>query len=185
MKILALVCLAGVLLAVDAHANKFESMKECVAGKRVTTDDNKSGQIIGPDKWSPGLMCDILVDGTGKQESVIYWKLRLAGDVDHKPAAVNTGNYSCSTFTGGHMELRPTFDIRVTGPSSYTGIHDGKPGTFNYDKSRGADGAQGLVTFQSGSLTGIQANYAASGGGNFQMLRDGHPANITCTHDQH
>jgi hypothetical protein len=175
----ALVCCAVLFgVAGVSKGNPFESVKDCVVGKRVTVTDNGPGKIVGLDKWSPGLMCAVLLDSTGKQQSFIYWKLQPEGAVDRKPDSVQAGGYTCSTFSDKRIQLIPAMDFKVTGPSSYVG-RDGKQASFTYDQ------AKGVVTFRGGTLSGIQANYDSWGGGVFYMLKDGHPANTDCHLDKH
>jgi hypothetical protein len=89
------------------------------------------------------------------------------------PAAVKPGNYVCSTFTGGRLQVVPSLDMKVTGPSSYVG-RDGRAGAFSYD------GATGLVTFHGGAMSGAKAKYLGLYGGQFKMMVDGHTANTDC-----
>src|SRR5262249_4725732 len=132
------------------------------------------------DKIVPNLKCKVQMDKTGQVESLIYWNLSPAGGVTRNPDRVTPGSYSCVTFAGvvnhgGRVEVRPLWDVKVTGPGSYVGS-DGKPGTFTYDPVKGA------VQFTSGAMKGNLARYVAQGGG--QFIYKGETGEIDCGLDK-
>ncbi len=89
------------------------------------------------------------------------------------PVAVKPGKYTCSTFTGGRLQIVPGLDLRVTGPSSYVGS-DNRTGTYTYDTTTG------LVAFHGGALSGATARYLGMYGGQFKLMNGGHSANTDC-----
>ena len=101
-------------------------------------------------------------------------KQEAANEQNRPPASVRMGSYVCSTFTGGRLQVVPSLELQVTGPSSYTG-RDGQTGTFRYD------GGSGLVTFSGGSLSGTRAKYLNMYGGQFKLMVGDHTANTDCT----
>ena len=104
---------------------------------------------------------------------------RAAIDEQNRPpASVKPGKYTCATFTNGRIEFRPSLDLQVTGPSSYTGV-GGQAGTFGYDST------SGLIAFRGGALSGANAKYLSLYGGQFKMMNAGHFANIDCNLSQH
>jgi hypothetical protein len=76
---------------------------------------------------------------------------------------------------GGRVEVRPLFDVKVTGPNTYIGS-DGKPGTFVYDAT------QGTVRFTSGANKGQTPKYIAQKGG--QFVYKGESGEIDCGLDR-
>jgi hypothetical protein len=169
-------------LPAAAGAAELKTIEECVAGKAVTTKNGDAATIVGINKIVPTLKCNVKVTRTGETQSVIYWDLN-DGAVVRSPAQVAVAKYSCVTFAGivglnnaGRVEVRPLFDVRVTGPGTYIGS-DNKPGTFTYDA------AQGMVNFTSGANKGQSPKYTAQGGG--QFVYKGETGEIDCGIDRH
>jgi len=179
-RFVSLIC--GLILAgAAARAVEFQTINECVAGKAVVTKEGLAGKVVGIDKIVPSLKCKVTLDGTGKTESIIYWNLSAAGSSSANPARVVAGSYSCVTFAGiinhgGRVEVRPLWDVKVTGANTYTGS-DGKPGQFTYDASAGT------VRFTSGAMKGNVASYVSRGGG--QFIYKGESGEIDCGLDKH
>jgi hypothetical protein len=92
---------------------------------------------------------------------------------NRSPTTVTQGSYVCSTFTNGHIQVVPSLDMKVTGPSSYVD-RGGQAGTFSYDAG------SGLVDFRGGAWSGAKAKYSSLYGGQFKLMVNGHTANTDC-----
>ncbi|HYL74216.1 MAG TPA: hypothetical protein VEU96_08415 [Bryobacteraceae bacterium] len=116
---------------------------------------------------------DYIRPATSATAADLAKKQAALNEQNRPPAAVRSGNYVCSTFTGGRLQVVPSLDLKVTGPSSYIG-RDGRSGSFSYDV------ASGLVSFRGGAMSGAQAKYLSLYGGQFKMMVNGHTANTDC-----
>jgi hypothetical protein len=76
---------AGILLAVaPAHGQQLQTFKDCVVGKRVSTNDGRKGVITRLDTaWS---YCYVRFDDNGKESSFLYSLLNAAGGTGQAPA---------------------------------------------------------------------------------------------------
>ena len=171
-----------VLMQAVAHGAELKTISECVPGKAVTTKNGDAAKIVGVNRIVPTLKCNVTIERTGQTESFIYWELNDGAAV-RNPAQVVQGKYSCVTFAGivgtnnpGRVEVRPLFDVTVTGAGTYIGS-DKQSGTFTYDAG------QGVVRFTSGANKGQTPNYTAQGGG--QFVYKGETGEIDCGLDRH
>ncbi len=165
------------LTAGVALANPFQSNKECAAGLRVQVKDQGPGTIIGPSRYSPSLTCQVKLD-SGTEYNATYWNVSLLGAANKYPDAIKLGAYSCGSFTGavghgGHIEVIPTLDFTITGPSTYVGF-DKSQGRYSYDQRTG------LAKFLSGTLAGREAQYDLNGVSLNMLNASGQGANETC-----
>jgi hypothetical protein len=168
------------ILSCAARGDEFKTIGECVAGKAVVTKEGASGVVVGVDKIVPNLKCKVKLDRSGQTESFIYWNLSPAGSTTHIPDRVTVGAYSCVTYAGiinhgGRVEVRPLWDVKVTGAGTYIGS-DGKAGAFSYDA------ATGTVRFTSGAMRGQIAKYISQGGG--QFVYKGETGEVDCGLDK-
>jgi len=157
--IMIMACVGFFGTAPRADADVFKSAKECVPGKRVEDKDGKKGKIIGINRWA-STSCDVLMDGTGKQVTYIFWMLHAEGGSAETDDKLVSGTYQC------FADLHYTFmDVHVTGPNTYDTA--GSRGTFRVEPSR-------KIVFESGPLTKYTAKLLAgptiglnTNGGNF------------------
>jgi hypothetical protein len=140
--------------------SEFRNSNECIPGRAVTVAENLPYDDGGPGvivKRKDNMMCVVQMTKTGKiQENVIYWRMAAQGAVARYPDRVQPGKYGCVTFVG-RVEVRPLFDINVTGPNTYIGA-DGVRGSFSYDNTRGE------VRFRGGSHDGRVVLFKDNGG---------------------
>ncbi len=120
----------------SANAAPLQTFKECVVGKRVSTNDGRKGTITRLDSaWS---YCYVKFDDDGIETSFLFSLLNSetgpGGKTDLKVAV---GTYEC--VTGGSA----TMDLRITSAATYS-ISDGS-GKFRLDPS-------GRIVFESGPL---------------------------------
>ena len=140
--------------------SEFRNSNECTAGRAVTVaanlpyDDGGPGLIV---RRKDETMCVVRMTATGKvQENVIYWRMAAQGAVARYPERVAPGKYGCVTFVG-RVEVRPLFDVHVTGEGTYVGA-DCVRGSFAYDKTRGE------VRFRGGVHDGRVSPFKDNGG---------------------
>jgi hypothetical protein len=126
-----------------AAAATFNSVADCVVGKRVVTRDNHKGKITRIDRaWS---YCYVLQDDTGKEISYLYSLLESEGSA--APSAANgkliVGKYTCWVNNRGAV-----MGLQVLGPATYDS--DGKKGAYRLE-------ASGRIVFESGPFSQFQA----------------------------
>jgi hypothetical protein len=119
-----------------ARGQQLQSFKDCVVGKRVSTNDGRKGVITRLDpKWS---YCYVRFDDNGKETSLLY-SLLNSQDGPATSGNVAVGTYEC--VTGTHIT---TMILRITGANSYSVSGSGS-GTFHM-------GPAGKIVFDTGPL---------------------------------
>lgn len=158
-----------------ASGSEFKNSNECTPGRAVTVaanlpyDDGGPGVVV---KRKDDMMCVVQMTRTGKvQENVIYWRMAAQGAVARYPERVAPGKYGCVTYVG-RVEVRPLFDVNVTGPNSYVGA-DGVRGSFTYDNTRGE------VRFRGGAHDGRVVPFKDNGGKGMFVFQ-GESGSIDC-----
>lgn len=158
-----------------APGSEFRNSNECTPGRAVTVAENLPYDDGGPGvvvNRKDDTMCVVRMTKTGKvNENVIYWRMAAQGAAARYPERVPPGKYGCVTYTG-RVEVRPLFDVNVTGPNTYVGA-DGVPGSFTYDNTRGE------VRFQGGAHNGRVVPFQDNGGKGKFVFR-GENGSIDC-----
>ena len=135
-------CVMAVLLSgiSSAYGQTLQTFKDCVVGKRVTTNTGQKGVITRLD--TPWSYCWVRFDDTGKEQEFLYSLLNAEGGLDAKDRQLATGVYECvTTGTGGSTILAGT--LRITGPGTYS--MSNSSGKFHVE-------ASGKIVFESGPL---------------------------------
>ncbi|HLJ51128.1 MAG TPA: hypothetical protein VKU01_34205 [Bryobacteraceae bacterium] len=156
----SLIVAALCILAVpSANAQQLQSFKDCVVGKRVSTNDGRKGTITRLDRaWS---YCYVRFDDDSKEASFLYSLLNAEdGSAKRDDLQVRQGVYEC--VTGTHYT---TMEMRVTGTNTYSA--PGGSGKFHIEPS-------GKIVFETGPLTKFSSKLLSGGriglntdGGNF------------------
>jgi len=123
--------------APPAESQQLQSFKDCVIGKRVSTNDGRKGTITRIDSaWS---YCYVRFDDNGKEVSFLYSLLNSADSTAKKgDMKLTPGVYEC--FAGGHYTF---MDMRITGPNTYSSA--GQNGKFHIEET-------GKIVFETGPL---------------------------------
>ena len=139
--ILTIVTMGLVFLAApQAKAEKFKSIKECVAGTRVVDLRNRHGKIVNV---YDATRCTFAVDGGG-EEHLIFWMFNKEGESAETDDKLVPGKYEC--FADGHYTF---MDMYITGANTYTAADT--PGKFHVEyPSR-------KIVFETGSLSKYHA----------------------------
>jgi hypothetical protein len=126
---------AGSTLA--AYGQQLQSFKDCVVGKRVSTNnDGRKGTITRLDPaWS---YCYVRFDDNGKEVSFLYSLLNAEGGLAPKDLKLASGVYEC---VGNGQTAAGT--MRITGPDTYS--FGGAAGKFHVETS-------GAIVFETGPL---------------------------------
>ena len=129
--------LLSLIAASYAHGQQFQSFKDCVVGKRVSTNNGRKGTITRLDTaWS---YCYVRFDDDGKEISYLYSLLNAENDSGKKPSlAVQTGVYEC--VTGGKYTAML---LRITDSRSYSTSEGG--GAFHIETT-------GKIVFETGPM---------------------------------
>jgi hypothetical protein len=139
-RILPQLVLAAVFLlgaSSSAHAQQLQTFKDCVVGKRVSTNnDGRKGTITRLDPaWS---YCYVRFDDNGKEVSFLYSLLNAEGGLAPKDTKLATGVYEC--IGNGQIQAGT---LRITGPDAYS--FAGANGKFHVETS-------GKIVFETGPL---------------------------------
>jgi hypothetical protein len=144
-------------IAPAARGQQLQSFKDCVVGKRVSTNDGRKGVITRLDTaWS---YCYVKFDDNGKESSFLYSLLNSEG------GAASGGNLALGVYecvNGGRTTIML---LRITGPDSYS--VSGNSGKFHMEPA-------GKIVFASGPLKEYSSKLLSGGriglnqnGGNF------------------
>lgn len=169
--ITVLLCLGS-----SAYGQTLQTFKDCVVGKRVTTNTGRKGVITRLD--TPWSYCWVKFDDGGKEEEFLYSLLNSEGGLDAKDRQLAAGVYECvgnstsdnrspsdgpSVAAGGHAIGVGT--LRITGPGTYS--MSGSSGKFHVE-------ASGKIVFETGPLKPYFSRLLSGGrvglnadGGNF------------------
>src|SRR5437016_11535812 len=126
-----------------ALARNFDSVNDCVVGKRVVMNNGQHGKITRIDReWS---YCYVLMDDTKKEGSYLYSLLSPedGNSNDKNNDKLVIGKYNCFVGDQGSGEMR------VTGPTTYEA--ESKKGTYRLE-------ASWKIVFESGTLSTYYAN---------------------------
>src|SRR5256885_10239588 len=95
------------------YAQQLQSFKDCVVGKRVSTNrDGRKGTITHLDNaWS---YCYVRFDDNGKEESLLYSLLNSEDGLAAKDLVLRVGIYEC--VIGGNNAGW----MRISSPSAYS-----------------------------------------------------------------
>ncbi len=132
----------------SAEGQQLQSFKDCVIGKRVSTNDGRKGTITRLDTaWS---YCYVRFDDNGKEVSYLYSLLNSAGGAANSgDMKLAPGVYEC--FADGHYTF---MDMRITGPNSYSSAdHTGK---FHIEGT-------GKIVFETGPLSKYFSKFLSGG----------------------
>jgi len=131
-----------------AHGQQLQSFKDCVVGKRVSTNaDGRKGVITRLDKaWS---YCYVRFDDNGKETSFLYSLLNAEGGLDPKDRQLEVGTYEC--VTNGSA---PAGRMKITGADTYS--MGGASGKFHVE-------ASGKIVFESGPLNKYYSKLVSGG----------------------
>ena len=126
---------AGSGLVPASRGQQFQSFKDCVVGKRVSTNDGRKGVITRLDPaWS---YCFVRFDDNGKESSLLYSLLNSEGATVNN-SSLALGTYEC--VTGGPYTAML---LRITGSNSYS-VSDSS-GKFHMEP-------RGKIVFETGPL---------------------------------
>lgn len=125
----------------SAFGQSLQYPKDCVAGKRVSTNTGRKGTVTRLDTaWS---YCYVRFDDNGKEEGYLYSLLNSEGGLDPKDRTLAVGTYECVTSgAGGSTILAGT--MRITGADSYV-FGGSAPGRYHVE-------ASGKIVFDTGPL---------------------------------
>ena len=136
MNFIRLCPLVVALVAAPAYAAEFTNANQCVAAKKVTHRNGKTGAVTTVRNG----MCVVRHDD-GTEGSYLHWMLSPAGEKKAAPAeGLAPGNYTCSATGAG------TFPIVIRAGGKYTD-RAGKSGEFTLQDDKS-------IVFKSGSLAG-------------------------------
>jgi len=120
----------------STFAQQLQSFKDCVVGKRVSTNDGRKGAITRLDPaWS---YCYVRFDDNGKEVSFLYSLLNAEGGLAAKDLKLATGVYEC---IGSGKIVAGT--MRITGSDAYS--FGGGAGKYRVE-------ASGKIVFETGQL---------------------------------
>jgi hypothetical protein len=120
----------------SAYGQQLRSFKDCVVGKRVSTNDGRKGTITHLDPaWS---YCYVRFDDNGKEASFLYSLLNAEGGLAPKDLKLATGVYEC---VGNGRIAAGT--MRIIGPDTYS--FGGPAGKYRVETS-------GKIVFETGPL---------------------------------
>ena len=144
---LAFLLFAGFSLATPfAHAQQLQSFKDCVVGKRVSTNDGRKGTITRLDTaWS---YCYVRFDDNGKEVSYLYSLLNAEGGTAKDELKLVQGVYECVTGNSTTMEMR------ITGSNTYSA--PGGTGKFHIEP-------RGKIIFETGPLSQFHSMLLSGG----------------------
>lgn len=135
-----------------AWAGQYNSVNDCVVGKRVKLNNGQHGKITRIDRaWS---YCYVLLDDTGKELSFLYSLISDEGSGSSGGGKAGNdklvvGKYNCLVGDQASGEMR------ITGPSTYEA--EGKKGTYRLDA------ASGKIVFESGPFSSYHAKRLDAG----------------------
>ncbi len=151
-----LVCLFAPLMGAE-----FKSDKECVVGIRVADRENLTGKVVSVDSSK----CRVLLDGSGKTTTYLFWMLHAAGGSAETNDKLVIGKYNCYVGSQGAGEMR------ITGPASYES--EGKAGRYHVEPSRKIVFESGpFSTYNAKLLPGPRIGLNLSGGTFYNMTCD-------------
>jgi hypothetical protein len=132
----------------SAHAQQLQTFKDCVIGKRVSTNDGRKGTITRLDvPWS---YCYVRFDDDKKEVELLYSLLNSDGGTSGgSEMKVAPGVYEC--VSGGAYT---TMIMRVTSPNTYS-AEDGA-GKFHIEP-------QGKIVFETGPLSKFSSKLLSGG----------------------
>jgi hypothetical protein len=119
-------------------AAEFKSDKECVVGLKVADRENLTGKVVSVESAK----CRVLLDGSGKTTTYLFWMLHAAGGSAETNDKLVIGKYNCYVGSQGAGEMR------MTGASSYES--EGKAGRYHVEPSR-------KIVFESGPFSTYNA----------------------------
>lgn len=121
-----------------AAGQQFQTFKDCVVGKRASTNDGRKGTITRLDRaWS---YCYVRFDDNGKEVSYLYSLLNAVnGTANRDDLKLAVGVYEC--LAGAQATA---LDMRITGANTY--FSAGHTGKFHIEPD-------GKIVFETGPLT--------------------------------
>ena len=119
----------------------FKSADQCKVGTRVMDKENKSGTIVGIDRYMS--LCQVKLDG-GTENYYLFWMLRTAGTSAETNDKLVPGTYQC--YASGNYTF---MDVSITGTNSYSSA--GASGRFHVTPSRD-------IIFENGPLSKDRAH---------------------------
>ena len=149
------------LLSTPLIAAEFKSDKECVIGSKVADRENLTGKVVSVDSSK----CRVLLDGSGKTTTYLFWMLHAAGGSAKTNDKLVIGKYNCYVGSQG------AGDMRITGPTSYE--REGKAGRYRVEPSKKIVFESGpFSTFHAMLLAGPRIGLNMNGGTFYNMTCD-------------
>jgi len=143
----ALITVALLLVAAPpARAQQLQTFKDCVVGKRVSTNDGRKGTITRLDTaWS---YCYVRFDDDGKEVSFLYSLLNSEAN-PAKKGDLQSGAYECVTG-----RAYTTMIMHITGADTYSA--SGGTGKYRIEPS-------GKIVFETGPLSKFNSKLLSGG----------------------
>jgi hypothetical protein len=139
---------AWMAAAPPTNGQQLQTFKDCVVGKRVSTNDGRKGTITRVDPaWS---YCYVRFDDNGKEAGYLYSLLNSEGGAAKKDdLKLSPGVYEC--FASGHYTF---MDMRITGADTYSMA--GRAGKFRIEPT-------GKIVFETGPLSKYYSKLVSGG----------------------
>ncbi|SRR5260370_32413133 len=142
-------------------AAEFKSDKECVVGSRVADRESLTGKVVSLNSEK----CRVLLDGSGKTTTYLFWMLHAAGGGAEMNDMLVIGKYNC------YFGSQPSGEMRIAGPASYES--EGKAGRYRVEPSRKIVFESGpFSTFNAKLLPGPRIGSNLDGGTYYNMTCD-------------
>jgi hypothetical protein len=142
MKSAALFFALMILSGVVANAAEYKKPTDCVVGRKVQDQGNKTGTIVGVEP--NGTMCYVRLEGATESTAYIFWMLRDAGASKVTNDKLVPATYGCYTSSSEGMTQSAGFDVTIEGSNRYRS----SGGNGKYD----LDPKSGRITFKNGPL---------------------------------
>ncbi len=139
----------------SAHGQQLQYFKDCVVGKRVSTNkDGRKGTITRLDTaWS---YCYVRFDDDGKEVSFLYSLLNAEGGLDPKDRKLATGVYECVSYGQGSREKSDAPNVNAGGaPVNVGNMRITGPDTYSFGNGSGKFHveASGKIVFETGPFS--------------------------------